>query len=87
MRANPRLFIGVEGIVKRRQVFDDILQFHFDAVDFAAAFEAIPLETVDIAGRRAPSITKPTESATGRWGEWMVWGGSRKTSPSLIVTS
>ena len=36
---------------------------------------------------RAYSTTRPMLSGSGRCGEWRIWDGSRKTSPSPMTTS
>src|SRR5215470_13675883 len=47
--AGAGLLIAVERSEQRRQVLDDILDLHFDAMHALAAVEAIPFEAVDIA--------------------------------------
>src|SRR5262249_35093449 len=50
--ALARLFVGVEGLVERRQVLHQVLHFHLDAVDQRMAFEAIPFEGIELVGPR-----------------------------------
>src|SRR5262245_6451592 len=49
--AGALLAAGVERVEERRQVLDDALQLHFDAVQKRVAFGAEPLEAVDEAFR------------------------------------
>ena len=46
--ALARLLIGVERLVERRQVFHQVLDLHFDAVNQRLAFEAIPFERIEL---------------------------------------
>ncbi len=49
--ARARFVIGIERLVERRQIINDGLQQHLDAVHEAAALEAVPFEGVLRAGR------------------------------------
>src|SRR5262249_36332177 len=40
--------VGVKGLIKRRQIADQMLHLHFDAVDERAAFETVPLKTIKL---------------------------------------
>ena len=50
--AGARGFVGIERLVERRQVLDQVLHLDLDAVHQRAAFEAIPFEAIDLVGWR-----------------------------------
>src|SRR5262249_46733497 len=45
--ARARFFVGIEGVVERRQVLHQMLHLDFDPMNHVAAIEAIPVEGVE----------------------------------------
>ena len=49
MRASPQLLARIKRIKQRRQIIDDALQLHFDAMHEPVTGQAIPLKAVNYA--------------------------------------
>src|SRR2546427_12117978 len=50
--ARAGCLVLVKGFVKRRQILHQMLDLHLDAVDEGPAFEAVPLESVELVRAR-----------------------------------
>ena len=62
--ALARLLIGVERLVQRRQIFHQVLDFHFDAVNQRLALEAIPFEPIEFVRPRRFQLRLPEVSVS-----------------------
>src|SRR5436305_14062587 len=47
--AGARLHVGIEGVIERRQVLNEVLHLDLDSVDQRTALEAVPLERIEFA--------------------------------------